>query len=140
MGLVNAAGAKERTLAEQLRAKAQASAGKMSAEKRAVMELAIEDLKNSEVPKTALKAGAAAPDFVLPDAAGKPFDSGKARKARALVVTFYRGDWCPTAACNSTLSRGPSPRSEAWARSSWRSPHSFPMRRSRPSRSSTSSS
>jgi peroxiredoxin len=43
----------------------------------------------------ALGAGDALPRLTLPDALGTPFDLGRAADAGPLVVTFYRGGWCP---------------------------------------------
>jgi peroxiredoxin len=40
-------------------------------------------------------AGRRAPAFVLPDANGKPVSSAELLRKGPLVVTFYRGLWCP---------------------------------------------
>ncbi len=39
--------------------------------------------------------GAQAPDLSLPAADGSTFDLSVARQEGAVVVIFYRGDWCP---------------------------------------------
>jgi len=49
----------------------------------------------------ALKAGDRAPAFALPDAGGKLVSSAELLKKGPLVVTFYRGVWCPY--CNMDL-------------------------------------
>lgn len=49
----------------------------------------------------ALKAGDKAPDFVLNDADGKPVASRDLRAKGPLVLSFYRGVWCPY--CNMEL-------------------------------------
>jgi peroxiredoxin len=49
----------------------------------------------------ALKAGDRAPEFTLPDADGKQVTSIELLKRGPLVVTFYRGVWCPY--CNMDL-------------------------------------
>jgi peroxiredoxin len=49
----------------------------------------------------ALKAGAKAPSFTLNDAEGKPVSSADLLAHGPLVVTFYRGVWCPY--CNMDL-------------------------------------
>jgi len=49
----------------------------------------------------ALQVGEAAPDFTLPDAYGKPVNLFTLLKAGPVVLTFYRGDWCPY--CNLAL-------------------------------------
>lgn len=49
----------------------------------------------------ALNVGDRAPEFTLPDANGNPVSSAELLKAGPLVVTFYRGFWCPY--CNIDL-------------------------------------
>jgi peroxiredoxin len=49
----------------------------------------------------ALKAGDKAPDFVLNDPDGKPVSSRDLLATGPLVVSFYRGVWCPY--CNLEL-------------------------------------
>jgi hypothetical protein len=57
------------------------------------MHRATEELLESGIMNRALKAGDRAPDFILPDYRGEPFDSGKARQGGPLVAGFYRGVW-----------------------------------------------
>jgi len=59
------------------------------------------DLIESGQAERAVKAGATAPMFSLPDADGVIFDSRNQLPAGPLVVTFYRGVWCPY--CNLNL-------------------------------------
>jgi peroxiredoxin len=49
----------------------------------------------------ALKAGSKAPDFTLNDSEGKPVSLAQLLAKGPLVVTFYRGVWCPY--CNMEL-------------------------------------
>ncbi len=49
----------------------------------------------------ALRAGDPMPDFVLPDSAGSLVFSDALLARGPLVVTFYRGGWCPW--CRTTL-------------------------------------
>src|SRR5690242_18759249 len=49
----------------------------------------------------AIKEGEAAPDFTLPDAAGRSVTLSELLKQGPVVVTFYRGAWCPY--CNLAL-------------------------------------
>jgi len=49
----------------------------------------------------ALKVGARAPMFVLPDTEGNTVSAEALLKEGPLVVTFYRGFWCPF--CNADL-------------------------------------
>jgi peroxiredoxin len=51
--------------------------------------------------ENALKAGDHAPAFILPDADGRQLSSADLLAKGPLVVTFYRGVWCPY--CNMDL-------------------------------------
>lgn len=62
---------------------------------------ATEELIASGAGQRALKAGDQAPVFVLPDADGRPVSSHDLLLRGPLVVTFYRGIWCPY--CNFDL-------------------------------------
>ncbi len=74
----------------------------------------VEELIASGAADRALKAGDVAPEFTLPDPDGRPVSS-KALLARGpLVVTFYRGIWCPF--CNYDLTALEESRSEIEAR------------------------
>ena len=48
-----------------------------------------------------LAVGEKAPDFTLPDATGRLVALSERLKEGPVVVTFYRGEWCPY--CNLTL-------------------------------------
>src|SRR5271168_109836 len=67
----------------------------------AVMHKATADLIASGQAERALKAGMKAPDFALPDAHGGTVRSAELLKKGPLVLTFYRGVWCPY--CNMDL-------------------------------------
>ncbi|MBY0113370.1 MAG: AhpC/TSA family protein [Phycisphaerales bacterium] len=49
----------------------------------------------------AKKVGDKAPDFKLPDAQGGEFDLKEARAKGPVIVTWFRGEWCPF--CNKQL-------------------------------------
>lgn len=59
------------------------------------LEKAAQDLQRSGIADQVLKAGAQAPDFTLPNAVGRPVNLDKALSSGPVVVTFYRGIWCP---------------------------------------------
>lgn len=61
----------------------------------AVLERATAELIRSGIAERALGAGARIPAFVLPDAAGNPVDIVAQLARGPLVLTFYRGAWCP---------------------------------------------
>lgn len=60
-----------------------------------------EDLGLSDVAKNALKPGTKAPLFSLPDATGNLISLTDAISRGTVVLTFYRGVWCPY--CNLQL-------------------------------------
>ena len=73
---------------------------KFSEEDKAVMAKAGEDLLKT-MPDPGLKVGDKAPDFVLKNAFGKKVRLSKVLKKGPVVLSFYRGAWCPF--CNLQL-------------------------------------
>lgn len=67
----------------------------------AVMHKATADLIASGQADRAIKAGARAPKFALPNAHGQLVRSSDLLAKGPLVLTFYRGIWCPY--CNIDL-------------------------------------
>ena len=65
------------------------------------MHRATAELVASGAAQKALKAGDKAPAFTLNDPEGKPVSSSDLLRQGPLVVTFYRGVWCPY--CNMEL-------------------------------------
>ncbi len=74
--------------------------GKLSAEDRVVMQRSATELAE-RLPDPGLKVGEHAPDFTLPNAFGKPVSLSKQLAKGPVVLTFYRGAWCPY--CNLEL-------------------------------------
>ncbi|MEL7474465.1 MAG: YHS domain-containing (seleno)protein, partial [Planctomycetota bacterium] len=68
---------------------------------KAVYERGIEQVGASGVLQSALRPGAQSPRFALPDASGTPVSSSSLLANGPIVVTFYRGGWCPY--CNLQL-------------------------------------
>jgi peroxiredoxin len=66
-----------------------------------VMHRATAELKASGAAERALKLGDKAPAFTLKDPDGKDVSSATLLAAGPLVVSFYRGVWCPY--CNMEL-------------------------------------
>jgi peroxiredoxin len=66
-----------------------------------VMARATEELIASGHAGRALKAGDRAPAFTLKDPEGKPVSSAELLAKGPLVISFYRGVWCPY--CNLEL-------------------------------------
>ena len=55
----------------------------------------IENLINSGVVEKALKVGDHAPDFELQDSDGNTFRINDLTRAKKVIVSFTRGNWCP---------------------------------------------
>ncbi|OQW77445.1 MAG: hypothetical protein BVN33_03265 [Proteobacteria bacterium ST_bin13] len=73
----------------------------MPADIAAAMTRADTALAASGIVNRALKAGHYAPDFAAPDANGTPVRLSRALRDGAVILSFYRGDWCPY--CNLEL-------------------------------------
>ena len=64
-------------------------------------EAKIEELRASFALEAAIGVGAIAPGFRLPDVKGDPVSLADLLRRGPVVVTFYRGGWCPY--CNIQL-------------------------------------
>ena len=64
-------------------------------ERLAVSENATAELLATGIENRALSAGSATPSFTLLDASGKPVRSADLLAIGPLVVSFFRGRWCP---------------------------------------------
>jgi peroxiredoxin len=65
------------------------------------MHRATVELEASGAASRALKVGDRSPDFILPDVDGNTISSRELLALGPLVLTFYRGVWCPY--CNMDL-------------------------------------
>jgi peroxiredoxin len=74
---------------------------RVPAERQAIMERHIAGLRNGAIAKTALKVGDRAPAIALENAKGAIVDVATLLKKGPVIVTFYRGGWCPY--CNLEL-------------------------------------
>lgn len=81
------------TLKARLDKLKEASRGRVPDEIRAVLERAVEDLRRSGILDRVKKPGDQAPEFALPDPAGRLVRSTDLLAQGPLVVTFYRGKW-----------------------------------------------
>ncbi len=68
---------------------------------KASMQKAEQDLRKLRLAERALGTGDIAVDFTLPNAKGEPVSSEALRNAGPVVLSFYRGSWCPY--CNLEL-------------------------------------
>lgn len=67
----------------------------------ATLDGEIRKLAESGIAEKALKVGAKAPNFCLPNVQGGTFELSTQLSKGPVVVTFYRGGWCPF--CDLTL-------------------------------------
>lgn len=67
----------------------------------AVLDAETDRLRSENLADRALKPGAPAPDFILPDTQGNPVRLHGLLRNGPVVVVFYRGGWCPY--CNIHL-------------------------------------
>ena len=81
------------TLQERLDTMREAAKARIPPETRAVMERSIEDLRASGIMRRIVAVGQAAPDFALPDGAGRTVTLAELRTHGPVVLSFYRGRW-----------------------------------------------
>jgi peroxiredoxin len=89
------------SLEAELRAFYTSRSPQIPAEAREIMERAGRDLAASGQADRALTAGARAPRFALPSATGRTVTLDGLLANGPVVLTFYRGAWCPY--CNLAL-------------------------------------
>ena len=74
---------------------------KMPEDVKILMEQAAIELIESGISDRALQAGDTIPNFVLPNATGKSVDIQDILSSGLVIISFYRGGWCPY--CNLEL-------------------------------------
>ncbi|AFY54766.1 Peroxiredoxin [Rivularia sp. PCC 7116] len=74
---------------------------KVPAEAAATMERAANELLQEFEARNLIKIGDIAPDFTLADAVGNKISLKERLTKGAVILTFYRGGWCPY--CNLEL-------------------------------------
>lgn len=89
------------TLTQEINTLRQQIQAKMPEDTKAVMDKAMQDLVNSGVADQSLKVGDKAPNFCLPNAVGKTVELQDLLSRNSVVISFYRGGWCPY--CNLEL-------------------------------------
>lgn len=81
------------SLNEQLEQMREASWGRWSEEKRALLYRVRDEIANSGLIERARAVGESAPEFELPDAHGARIRSAELLRRGPLVISFYRGHW-----------------------------------------------
>lgn len=89
------------TLNAELRTFYEAQQQQIPAEIREIMQRAGQELADSGQADRALTVGDKAPRFSLPSATGQTLSLDALLAESPVVLTFYRGDWCPY--CNIAL-------------------------------------
>src|SRR6266481_1228031 len=89
------------TLSQQLEEFLAGWLQRVPADRRATMERHIAHLSATGIGRNAKQVGDRAPEIILPDVHGQPFDVATLRATGPAIVTFYRGGWCPY--CNLQL-------------------------------------
>ncbi len=83
------------TLQQEIDAFVAEAKTRMPAELLAEIEASIEDVRRAGVEDRALKVGDLAPAFTLPNANGRPVALVELLTKGPVILTFYRGVWCP---------------------------------------------
>jgi len=89
------------TLTEKLKEHANGSAKRLPLESQNIMKSAIDQLVTSSIFDNALKTGDTIPTISLSNHLGETIDVKDILLKNRLVLTFYRGGWCPY--CNLEL-------------------------------------
>jgi peroxiredoxin len=89
------------TLRDELRAMYESGRQRLPAEVREIMKRNADELAASGLAERALGVGDRAPRFTLPSATGRRLSLDELLAEGPVVLTFYRGAWCPY--CNLAL-------------------------------------
>ena len=89
------------TLREELATRYQQGKLDLPQETRDMYERALASLASSGIAERALAVGDTATDFELPNAHGEPVRLSELLEAGPVILSFYRGQWCPF--CNLEL-------------------------------------
>lgn len=89
------------SLTEQLDRQRADAAERIPAEARRIMDDATAEIAASGAGSNAPREGSRAPDFALPDATGSTVRLAELLARGPVVLSFYRGGWCPY--CNLEL-------------------------------------
>lgn len=81
------------SLADKLAATRAASAGRIPADRQAIMHRATEDLRRSGIMDRIVKVGQAAPAFELAGYDGRRVASAELLAGGPMVLSFFRGSW-----------------------------------------------
>lgn len=83
------------SLSERIQQMSAEAVKRIPADVLATMQKATAKLKVSGIENKALKEGDRAPDFSLPNHKGGEVSIGALLEKGPVVISFYRGEWCP---------------------------------------------
>jgi peroxiredoxin len=89
------------TLKQDIEAFTAETAGRLPPELLADLRKSIDEVRRSGIANRALTAGDTAPEFTLPNAHGRAVALTDLLRRGPLIISFYRGVWCPY--CNLEL-------------------------------------
>ncbi|OZC04371.1 peroxiredoxin-like family protein [Rubricoccus marinus] len=89
------------SLRQDLKASNDAGRARIDADTLAVMDRATDAVRASGLADSALTVGDSAPTFSLPNASGETVALSDVLASGPVILTFYRGGWCPY--CNLEL-------------------------------------
>jgi peroxiredoxin len=89
------------SLEDELAAQRRRAWEKRSPEERKVRARAVQEVDEAGIPAGALAVGERVASFTLPDALGREVAIAELLEAGPVVISFYRGGWCPY--CNLEL-------------------------------------
>ena len=92
---------KTNSLTSQLESKKNRNIMQPETDKKRIYREGIEAVANSGITKSAMQVGDVAPNFTLTNALGESVELNDYLKKGKVVLTWYRGGWCPY--CNLTL-------------------------------------
>lgn len=101
IGLIMATQVEAQTLSEQLKAREAAGSTKVNPEVKEAFGKGIEAIREAKVVEGAKQVGDQAPDFTLKNATGESVTLSEELKKGPVVLTWYRGGWCPY--CNIAM-------------------------------------
>jgi cytochrome oxidase Cu insertion factor (SCO1/SenC/PrrC family) len=81
------------SLEDRLAATRAAGAGRIPAERQAIMHRATEDLRKSGILDRIVPVGGRAPDFELTNHDGRRVSSTELLAGGPMVLSFFRGSW-----------------------------------------------
>ena len=109
------------TLSEQLADYRASWRARVPADKQTLMDQHVTHLAATGIDRAAKQVGDRAPAIRLRDQHGATFDVGTLLAKGPVVVTFYRGGWCPFSIWNSRPTRPCYRVSRQQERAWWRS-------------------